>query len=243
MRHAMRVPGPIGLLFFIAAQSGCFTSIRTDFADAEGGGGAGGRGGGAAGTSGGGGAAGASGGAGAGDAGGGACDPACDATHVCSGGHCLLVDAEPCTTGSQCASGACNPFYKDIDGDGYGIGAAVGFCTLTTPPIGYAAQNGDCCDDATNIALAKSIHPGADFQTTSAGGICGGITWDYDCSGKIEKDRMDCPSCNENPCGCAYVDFPDADCGTNQAGVTCASGAPISACRMFAGGAGPVLCR
>jgi hypothetical protein len=103
-------------------------------------------------------------------------------------------------------------------------------------------MNGDCCDAATNIAVAKLIHPGADFQTTSAGGICG-ITWDYDCSGKIEKDRMDCPSCNENPCGCAYVDFPDADCGTNQAGVTCASGAPISACRMFAGGAGPVLCR
>ena len=82
------------------------------------------------------------------------------------------------------------------------MGQAVRFCG-TTPPVGYAAQSGDCCDSASNLAVAKLIHPGADFQTTSAGGVCN-ITWDYDCSGAIEKNRMDCASCTQNPCGCIY---------------------------------------
>ena len=144
--------------------------------------------GGAAGVGGVGGIAGA---ATAGAGGGGACNPICDAIHICTAGRCLLADAQQCVTASQCASGACNPFYKDVDGDGYGTGQAVGFCTLTAPPIGYATQTGDCCDDAANIALAKLIHPGADFQPTSAGGICNGITWDYDCSGTIEQQSPD----------------------------------------------------
>jgi hypothetical protein len=72
----------------------------------------------------------------------------------------------------------------------------MGFCG-TTPPIGYAAQSGDCCDNATNLAVAKLIHPGADFQTTSAGGVCN-ITWDYDCSGTIETNPQ------VEACGGAY---------------------------------------
>ena len=80
----------------------------------------------------------------------------------------------------------CTPFYVDVDGDGYGAGQAMGFCG-TTPPVGYSAQSGDCCDSAPNLAIAKLIHPGADFQTTSAGGTCN-ITWDYDCSGAVESN-------------------------------------------------------
>jgi hypothetical protein len=169
-----------------------------------------------------------SGGAG-GTAGATACSPACDATHACVGGRCLLADAQQCVTASQCASDACNPFYRDVDADGYGTGQAVGFCTLTTPPIGYAAQTGDCCDETTNIALAKLIHPGAEFQTTSAGGICGGITWDYDCNGTITSNPQtltcnnDAPNCtsrtlsySESSCGGAVL-----ACGCSVAGSTC----------------------
>jgi hypothetical protein len=137
------------------------------------------------------------------------------------GGHCLLADAQPCVIGSQCASGACNPFYVDVDGDGYGAGQAVGFCTLTTPPIGYATQTGDCCDSATNLALAKLIHPGADFQATSAGGVCN-VTWDYDCSGAIEKAQTTCNGCTAAPdCKCVVAEFPDASCGTQNAHTSC----------------------
>jgi hypothetical protein len=153
----------------------------------------------------------------------------------------LLADAQQCVTGSQCASGACNPFYRDVDGDSYGTGQAVGFCTLTTAPIGYAAQTGDCCDDAPNVAIAKLIHPGADFQTTSAGGICGGITWDYDCSGVVNSSPRSCGSCDQSSCACMYADFAVADCGMLRGGGACAiTGGP---CSRIEGGVGPVGCR
>ncbi len=97
-------------------------------------------------------------------------------------------DGQPCSLAADCTSGVCTPFYVDIDGDGYGAGQAVGFCG-TTAPVGYASQSGDCCDTASNLAVAKLIHPGADFQTTSAGGVCG-ITWDYDCSGTVESNPV-----------------------------------------------------
>ena len=153
---------------------------------------------------------------GGGSAGGGACSPACDATHVCAGGRCLLADASLRDGIAVRVRRRCKPFYKDVDGDGYGTGQAVGFCALTAPPIGYAAQTGDCCDDAPNIALAKLIHPGADFQITSAGGICG-ITWDYDCSGRFEKGTDTCSRCTATPdCNC-IAKVPDEACGTTEA--------------------------
>jgi hypothetical protein len=183
--------------------------------------------------------------AGAGGSGGAACNPTCDTTRACIGGVCLLTDAQQCVTASQCASGACNPFYRDVDGDGYGTGQAVGFCTLITPPIGYAAQTGDCCDDAANIALAKLIHPGSDFQLTSAGGICGGITWDYDCNGIIEKAGTYCNGCTASPdCQCVVTQFADIDCGNNKGFPQCSK--PVTAggvtC-VVAGGNGVLSCR
>jgi hypothetical protein len=86
-------------------------------------------------------------------------------------GGTSVRDGQPCSLPKDCTSGACSPFYVDVDGDGYGAGQAVGFCG-TTPPVGYAAQSGDCCDSAPNLTIAKLIHPGADFQSTSAGGTC-----------------------------------------------------------------------
>ena len=139
----------------------------------------------------------------------------------------MLADAQQCVTASQCASRACNPFYRDVDADGYGTGQAVGFCTLTTPPIGYAAQTGDCCDDATNIALAKLIHPGADFQTASAGGICGGITWDYDCNGTTESYPQTIICNNDAPnCTSRMVNYSEGSCGDFILSCGCAVAGP-----------------
>ena len=200
-------------------------------------------------TGGGGGAGGAgigaAGGSSAGGGGSAACSPACDAIHTCTGGRCLLADAQACVTASQCASGACNPFYADVDGDGYGTGQPAGFCTLTAAPIGYAAQNGDCCDDASNIALAKLIHPGADFQTTSAGGICGGITWDYDCDGTVESNpqTITCSSDGQNNCTATVVNWAQTVCGTPPAGCNC-SVAGTSCQAVCVGHAGtPIACK
>jgi len=172
------------------------------------------------------------------------CNPACDATHVCSAGRCLLADAQQCVTGSQCASGTCNPFYADVDGDGFGTGQPVGFCTLTTPPIGYAAQTGDCCDDAANIALAKLIHPGADFHATSAGGICGGITWDYNCSGAVESDPKFSSDCTAD-CSSIFNDYPESACGNryDQRGCQLTQEGPNLVCVRVPAGTPLVSCR
>src|SRR6185437_13807697 len=130
-------------------------------------------------------------------------------------------DGQSCFVPGDCASGLCSPFYVDVDGDGYGTGQAMGFCG-TTAPVGYSAQSGDCCDNATNLALAKLIHPGADFQTASAGGVCG-ITWDYDCSGMVETDPQ-VSACGGTYPACTTVmsDSDPSACGTaNNQGCSC----------------------
>ncbi len=122
-------------------------------------------------------------------------------------------DGQPCSIASDCASGLCKGFYLDVDGDGYGAGPPVGFCG-TTAPVGYASMNGDCCDNATNIAVAKLIHPGADFQTTSAGGVCG-ITWDYDCGGTVESNPQTYACAGTYPaCPSIAANWAESSCGT-----------------------------
>jgi hypothetical protein len=137
-----------------------------------------------------------------------------------SGG--TIRDGQPCSLAKDCTSGACSPFYVDVDGDGYGAGQATGFCG-TTPPIGYSAQSGDCCDSAPNLAIAKLIHPGANFQPTSAGGTCN-ITWDYDCSGSVESNPQTV-SCGQTypACTTTIVNLPENLCGTGYE-KTCSCG-------------------
>jgi hypothetical protein len=67
----------------------------------------------------------------------------------------------------------------DGDGDGYGeSGKTLQLCEEqgAAPPVGYAAQAGDCCD------TDASAHPG---QTKYFGvpDACG--SWDYDCNGSV----------------------------------------------------------
>ncbi len=163
--------------------------------------------------------AGAGGGAGAavggsGGAAGGGCSSACGPTATCVGSACLLNDGQQCSLANQCASAVCTPFYPDVDGDGYGTGLAVGFCGTATP-VGYSAQTGDCCDNASNLALAKLIHPNAAFQTTSAGGVCG-VTWDYNCDGAVESSISTggcAPDAIYPSCAREFVNYPESDCG------------------------------
>jgi hypothetical protein len=145
------------------------------------------------------------------------CVPACASTQTCIGAKCLSNDGLPCTLAGQCATNVCTPFYVDADGDGYGAGAAVGFCGTSTP-VGYAPQAGDCCDDS-GLTIAKAIHPGAGFQTTSANGACG-VTWDYDCSSVVEtsNSKGTCAANSVFPDNCIDVpgNYPPTSCGTTQ---------------------------
>lgn len=143
----------------------------------------------------------------------GQCGAPCLAVQTCHAGACLLRDGQPCALAADCASGVCNTFYRDEDGDGHGATTgAIRLCTVTTPPAGYVTVGDDCCDNGGNLITAALIHPGADFQSASAGGICG-INWDYNCSGLEE------PMPNQlGPSNCGQL---SVTCDVDPAGGPC----------------------
>jgi hypothetical protein len=95
---------------------------------------------------------------------------------------CRLKTLQACKSNSDCASLLCQTFYVDHDGDGYGeTTKTISFCEVdgATPPAGYSAVGGDCCDSDNNT------FPGQTKYFTVAN-ICGG--WDYNCDGVIEAN-------------------------------------------------------
>jgi hypothetical protein len=161
----------------------------------------------------------------------GTCGMACPAgTQTCAGSHCLLVDGQLCTTGAACSSTVCSPFFVDADRDTYGTSATVSLCGVS-PPAGYAIRSGDCCDSV------GAINPGADFQNSI--GSCNGIsTWDYNCSGQIEKNVQTgvcgpLPACVPMP-----AELPDSSCGQLSGVQSCASN-----CQLIGNGPVMVGCR
>lgn len=189
----------------------------------------------------------------------GACGKTCMSNEQCKGGMCLLVDAQPCTAGAQCLSGVCTSFFRDADGDTYGTNEMAGRCTITEPPAGYAGRAGDCCDLATDArvrSVAARIHPGAAWETQSAEGLCG-VTWDYDCDGRITARTEAASGCKSAapPCETTYAPADPkfcgvafVDCGGCQATVAIPPDPPACAFSMTGGqgcvdNVGPTPCR
>jgi len=75
----------------------------------------------------------------------------------------------------------CKDYYKDQDGDGYGINKKKCLCE---PEGEYRAKNADDCDD-----LNKTINPGQNE-------ICNGI--DDDCDGQVDEGINDGYEANNN---------------------------------------------
>jgi len=141
-------------------------------------------------------------------------------------------EAETCGVPGDCFSGTCRISYRDRDGDNYGVTSeATGRCDGSIP-AGYAAEDGDCCDDGGNFGLAADIHPNQTSYFPEAANICD-ITWDYDCSGVVEvehetrnlacADDAEAPECpvevvtiTEEHCGVLFY-----GCGCGQAGSGC----------------------
>lgn len=141
------------------------------------------------------------------------CGAPCLAVQTCHVGVCLLRDGQSCALPADCASGICNTFFRDEDGDGHGAPTGtIRLCTVSVPPTGYVAAGDDCCDNGGNLIVAAKIHPGADYQSVSAGGVCG-INFDYDCSGAED------PMPNQlGPSNCGQV---TVTCDLNAAADTC----------------------
>jgi hypothetical protein len=129
------------------------------------------------------------------------CNTDCSGTgQVCNAtgnvGKCQC-QAHPCPAGI-----ACQLFYKDGDGDGYGNasgttanGGAVAGCTGDTPPAGFVVDNTDCND------ADSRQHPGQTAFFGTPSNVKG--DFDYNCNGTIEKGTPEYPG---GSCGfCAFV--------------------------------------
>lgn len=91
-------------------------------------------------------------------------------------------------------------YYRDVDGDGYGLtGDPIEDCS-PTPPTGYAATSGDCDDSRLDV------YPGAPE-------LCDGV--DNDCDGTTDEDTIS---------GTRYV----SPVGTDGVNTCLSSGSPCA---------------
>ena len=152
------------------------------------------------------------------------CNTPCDSPNSCnnsgSAGKCQCKDV-------MCNAGvACQIFYQDADGDGYGnkngvLGTTAKAGCAGAPPTGFVADNTDCDDGDANV------HPGqAGYFGTASKGIG---TFDYDCDGVSTKEFPEYPGGSCTFCG------PCSACGTGASSCS-ASGAQASLACPLEGG-------
>jgi hypothetical protein len=149
-----------------------------------------------------------------------------------------------CTDGKTnqygpCAGATLTPttYFKDVDGDGYGSSASTSTCGAR--PAGYSNNTGDCCDEATDLALAGKIHPGQTEYFKDPANLCG-VTWNYDCSGSIETSPALLPAgCDANTtfptCSTNYVPVRESDCGKTISESVCDPVTDLERCQGFGG--------
>jgi hypothetical protein len=127
--------------------------------------------------------------------------------------------------GDGCAAEACQEWFADLDGDGYGVGPAQKGCG--DPPAGFARTPGDCCDvGGVSRAVAAMINPGQDGRFSAPQTVCPKINeFDYDCSGTITDQigvsvgAAQAGNCGPNCDGSGWV--LDVGCGDSGSLVQC----------------------
>jgi hypothetical protein len=130
----------------------------------------------------------------------GSCGSACGANSTCSGGSCLLVDGQACTSAGQCLSGTCTTFYYDGDGDGYGTPTSSVSRCGTSPQAGFSSNSRDCCD------IDPNAHPGA--AASAVRDACS--SYDWNCDGSASPVPHGNTQCGTIQCGyvngtCTYI--------------------------------------
>jgi hypothetical protein len=146
----------------------------------------------------------------------------CDGAGLCQcpngtvavGSACLLVNGSACTGPGDCASGRCNRWFPDTDGDLHGDSSRpTDRCGNAgeAPPAGLVASGDDCCDTNRDVFPGQTTlfptaqtscpaRPGNDAFTTS---------FDYDCSNSIEYSFQ---TATERFAGIDCNNIPISDC-------------------------------
>ena len=110
------------------------------------------------------------------------CTPVSSTDSTCDG-----VDDDCDGSFDEDSAGMTRIYYRDADGDGYGVtSASIKACVQ---PSGYASQAGDCWD--SNDPSASKAYPGQTmFYETSMPG--GPLPFDWNCDGGEEYELTDC---------------------------------------------------
>lgn len=175
-------------------------------------------------------------------------------TGVCCNDSCTGFPGASCTVPGNvgqcrcdaCPNGACQLFYIDRDGDGFGDknatvqnGFAIPACASAPPPTGYSATNDDCYDEGgPATATARLVFPGQTqffaFAYQPAGGAA---SFDYNCDGQTTKETPEYT--NGETCGFCRPGTKLLLCGKTttcstegeNAGFACSTGfCPIRGC-------------
>jgi len=151
-----------------------------------------------------------------------ACNGSADTTTT-NGAASLL----PGCSADGCAGEACQEWFADLDGDGYGVGPAQIGCGK--PPAGFASIAGDCCDvGGASRGVAALVNPGQKAVFATPQTVCPSIDqFDYDCSGTI-TDQIgvgvgiaQAGNCGPNCEGSGWVLASDIGCGETGSLVAC----------------------
>ena len=130
----------------------------------------------------------------------------------------------------NCGADACQEWFTDLDGDGYGVGTAQMGCG--EPPPGFAKTPGDCCDLGGDArAVAANINPGQQGLFSEPQSICPSVeAYDYDCSGTITDQIGVSVAANQaGNCG------PDCDGSGWVLDVGCGQTGSLVACSRYQG--------
>jgi hypothetical protein len=100
--------------------------------------------------------------------------------------RCGAQNGQPCTVNADCLNGSCRTWFRDVDGDQFGSTTSTRVCG-NTPPNGFVANGGDCCDQGNDLAVARQMNPGQQGFFTQGQTVCLNVdALDYNCSGAVE---------------------------------------------------------
>lgn len=122
--------------------------------------------------------------------------------------NAVSCGAAECTTSAECGGDACNTFYSDTDGDGFGVGTCSVMACGAVPPTGYATTNTDT--DDTSYCPNSGYNPPGTCTKCSNGALVNQTSSEdlySECSTGASGSNTSCQSnnCNGTSQACGFL--------------------------------------